>query len=237
VTQGLDLTRYGAAIRFDRNHVRDAADLATSLVLLGERQRPTGFTHATRGAAVASFALTARAFDEDVRYVMQLTGLGEVGGTADGRYGRQRSSLTFGTARGFRSLVTTRLSYGTVGIGNGSVREQFAVGGFRSPLVDPMFDARRVEAPAYPVGSAAGATFATYRVGVPVEPVELFYSGATVDFFQNQLRSYGAELRERVPAIAALGTPDVDLVTGFARALDEPVRGRWRYYVSLAIRP
>ena len=237
LAQGLDLMRYGAAVRFDRVHVRDAGELATSAALIGERQRPTAFTHATRGAAVASFVATASAFDEDVRYVLQVSGLGEVGGTADGRYGRQRSSLLFGTARGYRSLVTARVAYGTVGIGNGSARERFAVGGFRSPLVDPMFDARRVEAPAYPLGSASGSTFATYRVGVPVEPVEIFYSGASVDFFQQQLRSYGAELRERVPGIAALGTPGIDLVTGFARALDEPVRGRWRYYVSLAIRP
>jgi hypothetical protein len=237
LAQGLDLSRYGGAIRFDRTHAREAGEFSTSAALVGERQRPTALTHATRGAAIASFAATARAFDEDVRYVMQISGLGEVGGTADGRYGRQRSSLLFGTGRAYRSLVTARLAYGTVGIGNGSTREQFAVGGFRSPLVDPMFDARRVEAPAYPVGSASGSTFATYRVGVPVDPVELFYSGASVDFFQEQLRSYGAELRQRVPGIAALGTPDVDLVTGFARALDEPVRGRWRYYVSLAIRP
>jgi hypothetical protein len=237
VGQGLDLTRFGGALRFDRDHVRDAGGLATSLAILVERQRPTLLSEATRGAAVGSFVATATAFDEDVHYVLQLSGLGEVGGTAEGRYGRQRSSLLFGTARGYHSLVTARFAYGTVGIGNGSVREQFAVGGFRSPLVDPMFDARRVEAPAYPVGSAAGATFATYRVGVPLDPVEIFYSGASVDFFQGQLRSYGAELRQRVPAVAALGTPDVDLVTGFARALDDPVRGRWRYYVSFTLRP
>ncbi|MDB4884097.1 MAG: hypothetical protein JWL95_2863, partial [Gemmatimonadetes bacterium] len=111
------------------------------------------------------------------------------------------------------------------------------VGGFRSPLVEPLFDARRVDAPAYPLGSASGSTFASYRVGVPFDPVELFYSGVSVDFFQAQLRSYGAELRQRIPAVAALGTPEVDVVTGIARARDEPVHGNWRYYVSLALRP
>jgi len=235
--QGLDLLRYGAAVRLDRRYVGDGAEFSASLAVLGERERPTSFTDATRGAAVASFAATGRAVDEDTRYVLQLSGLGEVGGTADGRYARQRTSLLFGTAQKLRSLFTSRLSYGTVGSGNGALRERFAVGGFRSPLVDPMYDARRVEAPAYPVGSAEGFSFASYRVGAPVEPVELFYSGVSVDFFQSQLRSYGAELRQRVRAIAALGTPDVDVVTGFARALDDPVRGRWRYYVTLAIRP
>jgi hypothetical protein len=100
-----------------------------------------------------------------------------------------------------------------------------------------LFDARRVEAPAYPVGTASGLTFASYRVGVPVEPVELYYAGVTTDFFQTQERSYGAELRTRVPAIAALGTPEVAILAGFARAQDEPVRGDWQYYLGLALRP
>ena len=133
--------------------------------------------------------------------------------------------------------MTTRLAYGTIGMGNGSARELYAVGGIRSPLIEPIYDARRVDAPAYPVGSAAGSTFASYRLGLPIEPIELFYAGASVDFFQNQLRSYGIEYRRRVPAIAPLGTPDVDLLTGFARALDEPVEGNWRYYVSITMRP
>jgi hypothetical protein len=51
------------------------------------------------------------------------------------------------------------------------------------------------------------------------------------------LRSYGAELRYRVPTVAALGTPEIAMLMGFARAQDEPVRGDWRFYVSLALRP
>jgi hypothetical protein len=172
-----------------------------------------------------------------VRYVLQLSALGELGNTAGGRYARQRSSLLFGTARGFRSLATARFAYGTIGMGDGKERESYVVGGFRSALVEPLFDARRVDAPAYPLGSATGANFASYRVGLPIEPIEIFYSGVTTDFFQTQLRAYGAEFRQRVPAVAALGTPEVDVVTGFARARDEPVRGNWRYYVSFALRP
>ena len=186
---------------------------------------------------IGTFGATLRQVDDDVRYVMALDALGEYGATDAGRYARQRSALLFGTARADRSLVTARLAYGTVGQGDASARERYVVGGFRSPLLDPTYDARRVEAPAYPLASAEATTFATYRLGLPVDPIEAFYSGATTDFFQTQLRSYGIELRERVPAIAALGTPEVNLVTGFARALDAPVRGKWRYYVSLALRP
>jgi hypothetical protein len=237
LTSGLDLSRLGAALRLDRTHVREAGELTTTLAALSEWQRPTALSYATRTAGIASFTGTLRQTDEDVRYVVQLSGLGELGNTAGGRYARERSSLLFGTARGYRSLVTARFSYGTIGMGDGSPREHFVAGGFRSPLIDPLFDARRVDAPAYPVGSAQGSTFASYRVGVPVDPIELFYSGVSVDFFQTQLRAYGAELRQRVPALAALGTPEVDVVTGFARARDEPVHGNWRYYVSFALRP
>ena len=234
---GLDLVRAGGALRVDRRRARDAGELTGTLVALGERQRPAALQPAVRAAVIGAFGATLRRVDEDVRYVMALDGLGEIGTTEEGEYARQRSALLFGTARGDRSLFTARLAYGTIGQGDGAARERYAVGGFRSPLLDPLYDARRVEAPAYPVGSALGTSFATYRVGLPIDPLEVFYAGATTDFFQSQLRSYGIELRERLPAIAALGTPEVNVVSGFARAQDGPVRGKWRYYVSLALRP
>ena len=235
--QGLDLRRMGGALRLGRVRVRDGGELSGTLALLLENQRPTAFVDATRVSAIGAFAATVRTVDEDVRYVLALDGLGEMGNTAGGRYARQRSSLFFGTARGDRSLLTARLSAGTVGVGHGAARERFVVGGFRSPLIDPMYDARRIDAPAYPLASADGASFVSYRVAIPVDPLELFYAGASVDFFQSQRRSYGVELRQHVPVIAALGTPEVSVVTGFARAQDVPVRGRWRYYVSLALHP
>jgi hypothetical protein len=235
--EGLDLRRIGGALRARRVRVRDGGELSGTLALLLEGQRPTAFVDATRVSAIGTFAATLRTVDEDVRYVLALDGLGEMGNTAGGRYARQRSALFFGTARGDRSLLTARLSAGTVGVGDGAARERFVIGGFRSPLVDPMYDARRVDAPAYPLASASGASFVSYRLALPVDPLELFYAGASVDFFQSQRRSYGVELREHVPVIAALGTPEVAVVTGFARAQDVPVRGRWRYYVSLALHP
>ena len=234
---GLDLTRAGGALRLQRRRTRAAGELTGSLALLGELQRPTALEDVFRRAVIGTFGATLRQVDDDVRYVIALDALAEYGASEAGRYARQRSALLFGTARWDRSLVTGRLAYGTVGQGDGAARERFVVGGFRSPLIDPSYDARRVEAPAYPVASAEATSFASYRLGIPIDPIEAFYSGATVDFFQSQLRSYGVELRERVPAIPALGTPEVNVVTGFARAQDAPVRGKWRYYVSLALRP
>ncbi len=237
LAEGLDLSRTGGALRLDSRRYRDGGELTGTLAMLGESQRATAFPDAARVAALLAFGATVRRVDEDTRYMLALDGMGELGAMANERYARQRSSLLFGTARGDRPLLTARVAYGTVGGGDGTNRERYAVGGFRSALIEPLFDARRVEAPAYPVGSASGLTFASYRVGLPVEPVELYYSGVTTDFFQTQERSYGAEIRTRVPAIAALGTPEVAILAGFARAQDEPVRGDWQYYVSLALRP
>jgi len=234
---GLDLARAGGALRVDGRRVRASGELTGMLAALGEVQRPAGFEQAVRRAAIGAFGVTLRAVDDDVRYVIALDGLGELGATDDGQYARQRSALLFGTARGDRSLLTARLAYGTVGNGDGAVHERYVVGGFRSPLLDPTFDARRVDAPAYPIGSSEGMTFASYRVGVPVDPFEAFYFGATTDFFQSQRRGYGLEVRQHFPLIAALGTPEASVVAGIARAQDEPVEGKWRFYLSLALRP
>jgi Tol biopolymer transport system component len=234
---GLDLERGGGALRLDRRRVRDAGELTGTLALLAEVQQPSAFAQSVRRAVIGGFGATLRQVDNDVRYVMAIDGVGELGASDDGRYARQQSSLLFGTARTDRSLFTTQLAYGTVGGGDGAGRERYVVGGFRSPLIDPLYDARRIEAPAYPVGSSEGATFASYRIGIPVDPVEAFYAGATTDFFQTQRRSYGIEVRRRIPAIAALGTPEANALAGFARAQDDPVRGDWRFYLSVAFRP
>jgi hypothetical protein len=143
----------------------------------------------------------------------------------------------FCTASGPRPLTTLMVSYGSVGGGEGSVAERFVVGGIASPIMDSLYDARRVNAPAYPLGSAEGSTFSSIRAALPLAPFELFYAGVSTDYFQHPLRSFGAELFQRLPEIAALGTPAVDVLTGIARAVDEPVKGAWRYYVTLSLRP
>jgi hypothetical protein len=236
---GLDLARAGGALRLDRRRATDGGELTATLAALGELQRPAFVEQVVRRAVIGAFGATLRRVDEDVRYLVAVDALGEIGASDDARYSRQRGSLLFGTARGDRSLLTARLAYGTVGNGGGvdAARERYVVGGFRSPLIDPLYDARRVDAPAYPLGSAEGLTFASYRIGIPIDPIEAFYSGVTADFFQSQRRSYGVEFRERFPAIAALGTPEASLLAGLARAQDDPVRGKWRFYLSVAVRP
>ncbi len=237
VENGLDLTRAGGALRFQRTRARDGADLAATLTLLGERHLPSFLTSVTRASAIGHFSAVLRQRDEGTRYQEQLTVLAEGGGLGGHAYLRQRSSLFFGTGYGSNPLTTIRVSYGTLGGSQGVVRERFVIGGFSSPLLDPMLDARRVDAPAYPAGSASAVSFGSFRAAVPIAAFELFYSGASTDLFRTALRSYGLELRQRVGAIPALGTPTVDALMGFARAADAPVEGEWRYYITLALRP
>ena len=234
--EGLDLSRAGGALRLERTHAGDGWDLTTAVAALGESQQATTFPSTTRHAALLAFAGAARQRDGETRYDERLAVTGEVGRSGGDQYQRQRSAFDFGTAKGSRPLSTLRIAYGRIA-GRGSERERFVVGGFASPLVDSLYDARRVDAPAYPLASASGTTVVSYRAGVPVSMLDLFYASASTDLFEHQLRSFGAEIRQRIPAIAALGTPDVSILTGIARAVDEPVKGRWSYYVTLAVLP
>ena len=237
---GLDLSRAGGVLRGDRVRVGDGSELTGTLALLAEQQHPSGMASAQRGAVIGALRTTLRQRDDEMRYQEDLSIVSEAGRTRDGAYVRQRSALGFGTGTGTRGLSALRLGYGSVGGGEGSVAERFVVGGIDSPLLDSLYDARRVEAPAYPLGSAVGRTFSAYRVAlplVPLAPLELYYAGVSTDYFRHPLRSYGAELRQRLPAIAALGTPAADVLTGVARAVDEPVKGAWRYYLTLALHP
>ncbi len=235
--EGLDLTRSGGALRIQRLNVSDGGELVATAAVLAERQYSPVFGSLTRQAALAGFTVVRRQRDEDTRYLEQLSAVGETGSDGVTRYLRQRTTIAFGTASTLMPLATIRASYGSVGGGGDREQERFVIGGFQSPLIDPLYDGRRVDAPAYPVGSADANAFSSFRVTLPIPPLELFYSGASPDFFHRSFRSYGLELRERVPGVPALGTPDLDVLAGFARAVDEPVAREWRYYLSLVIRP
>ncbi|MEO7455266.1 MAG: hypothetical protein ABIY52_03340 [Gemmatimonadaceae bacterium] len=235
--QGLDLARFGGALRVRREHVVNGGEFVNTLGVLAERQLPSALTAATRASAFTALHVNQRQRDMDVRYQETLDFLGEVGQTEGGAYLRQRASVFFGVAGNRTAFTTLRFSYGTVGGSAGANRELFAIGGIASPLLEPELDARRVDAPAYPLGSASGLSFASYRVAVPIAGFEVFYSGASPDHFRTARRSYGVEMRQHVPSLSPLGTPEVSLLAGFARAVDEPVKKEWRYYVSVAISP
>lgn len=235
LARGLDLSRAGGALRLDRVHVGDFATRAGSLSALAEYQQPSSLGSAVRLAGIATFTLTSLQRDETTTYSEVLAALGELGRTAEGAYARQRALVTIGAANRRQSPATLRLEYGTVGSGGGSQREAFVLGGFASPLVDPLFDARRVEIPVYPVGTLAASSFSGYRLAAPLDGVELYYSGYSPDMFQRVLRSYGIELRERIAAVSALGTPGLHILAGLGRAVDEPLKGSWRYYVSVRL--
>lgn len=235
--QGLDVSRSGGAVRLQRFIASDGAEYVVTLGGLVERQIAESLDPLTRGAGIATASAVWRQRDEDTRYQEELRMLGEAGATVGGSYLRQRMSLLIGTGAGTRPLSTLQASYGTVGGSTGALRERFVLGGFASPLIDPVLDARRVDAPAYPAGVGATMNFSAFRAAIPYQPFEIFYSSASPDLYTTSFRSYGLEVRERIAAIPALGTPDVSVLAGFARALDAPVAGEWRYYLSVSVRP
>ena len=162
--------------------------------------------------------------------------LGEAGSIDSGSYLRQRGMFVFGTGVGAQPLTTLLVSFGNLS-GRGAPRERFAIGGIASPLMDSLYDARRVPIEAYPVGSMLGTSFTAYRITAPISTFDVFYASATTDLFRHQLRSFGILFRQSVPSIAALGTPALDIATGFARAVDEPAKGRWQYVMTARVSP
>lgn len=236
LAEGLDLSRVGGALRAERVHIGDGWDLGGALAGLGESRSVTALGQSARRAAIALVNGAARQRNDGARFEERLAVMGEAGGVDSASYLRHRGMFVFATASGAQPLTTFRVSFGNVS-GRGSSLERFVLGGLPSPLMDSLYDARRVSLPAYPIASRAGTSFTAYRIGAPVSTFEVFYSSGTTDLFRHQLRSFGAELRQSVPAVAALGTPDVDLVTGVARAVDEPMKGDWQLYLSVRLRP
>lgn len=233
---GLDLSRLGAALRAERTHVGDGWDVGGALAVLGESQHASTFRAATRSAVVGMLDGSARQRDDATRYEESFALIGEAGRIDSGSYLRHRGELVFGAGMGAVRLTTLRASFGNIS-GRGALRERFAIGGIPSPLMDSLYDGRRIPLPAYPLGSMVGTSFTAYRVTAPISIFDIFYASATTDLFRHQLRSYGAELRESIPAIAALGTPALEVSSGFARAVDAPVKGRWQYFMTVRVRP
>ena len=234
---GLDLRRIGGAVRLTRLSVTDGGETDRSLALLEEWQAPSAFGSVVRSAAIATVNLVRRQRDDDTRYEEHVDVLAEAGSTEGGAYYRQRTTVFFGTSAGARPLTTLSAAYGTIGGSEGALRERFVIGGMASPLFDPSMDARRVDAPAYPGGSATATSFTSLRAALPLPPLELFYTAISTDLFKTPLRSYGVEIHQHVSAVAAIGTPEVDVLAGFARAVDDPVKGGWRYYLAMSLRP
>jgi len=236
LAEGLDLSRIGGALRAERVHVGDGWELAGAVGALGESRSVTMLGQSSRRAALALVSGAARQRSDEARFEERLALMGEAGSVDSASYLRHRGMLVFATGSGGQPLATFRLSFGNVS-GRGAPLERFVLGGLPTALMDSVYDVRRVGLPAYPIASLSGTSFTAYRIGLPVSVVELFYSSATTDLFRRQLRGYGGEFRQSVPAVAALGTPDVDLVTGVVRAVDEPMKGDWQFYLTVRLRP
>ena len=113
-------------MRLQRSSVFDGGVLFGTVALLAERQHSASFGSRTREAALGAFTIVGRQRDEELRYQEQVTVIAEAGSNDGGAYRRQRSAFFFGTGVGARPLSTVRLSFGTMGGGDGTNRERFA---------------------------------------------------------------------------------------------------------------
>jgi hypothetical protein len=108
------------------------------------------------------------------------------------------------------------------------------------PLVEDAVLVQRVAMPALPTGVATGDRVLAFRLALPSGPLVPYYWGASTavnaDAFRRWHRVVGAELRAGSEALPLVALPDVQLVLGYGRSLDEPYRRGDRVYVSLTYR-
>ena len=100
--------------------------------------------------------------------------------------------------------------------------------------------AQRVPMPALPTGVAAGERVFVFRLALPSGPLFPYYWGASAaergEVFRRWHRVVGAELRAGSEALPLVALPDVQLVLGYGRSLDEPYRRGNRLYGALTYR-
>src|SRR5439155_6677295 len=153
--------------------------------------------------------------------------------TADATHGRSggapltRRIASFGFSLGGDFLARVNAS-AQVGAMNASASafEQFALGGFASPLIDRTLLTQRIVMPALPTGIAVGRSLFVYRVALPVGALTPYVWAASttrVDGdYKNWHRVVGAEWTASLPQIALAGVPAARAQVGFGRSLDEP---------------
>lgn len=117
--------------------------------------------------------------------------------------------------------------------------EQFVVGGARPPLTHPALLSQRIAMTGLPVGVLGGSSLLSYRATLTsAEILSPYYSAtSTDDGFDEWYRVIGSEVTLDGSAIPYIGIPGVRLIGGLAYPLDEPLKKRTQYYVTLSFVP
>ena len=130
--------------------------------------------------------------------------------------------------------------YGETG-GDAVGFEQFVIGGAAQPFIDGSLLSQRVAMPALPVGILGGGKVATFRAALGGDAFEPYFWMAATDDDTRMLRGYykvvGAEANVSTPGIPLVRVPSAVATAGVGYTLSEPLKKRWRAYLSLTYRP
>jgi hypothetical protein len=194
----------------------------------------------TRTVAFAEVRGSYRQRVGEIRFAESFAAHADAGGIGTDEFTRGVVAGAFAAAGplpfgGVRALVT----YGEMS-GTSDPFERFTLGGARPPLMDDAILPQRITMPALPTGVAVGDRVFAFHASLPTGPLWPYYFGASVaergESFERWHRVVGAELRLGTEAIALVALPDVQLVVGYGRSLDEPYRRESRFYTTLTYR-
>jgi hypothetical protein len=117
--------------------------------------------------------------------------------------------------------------------------EQFLVGGARPPLTNPSVLSQRLSLSGLPVGVMGGSRVFGYRATLTsADVLSPYYSAiSTDDGFDDWFRVIGSELTLDGSAVPYIAVPGIRMVAGFAYPLDEPLKKRTQYYLTLSFVP
>jgi len=122
--------------------------------------------------------------------------------------------------------------------GGGGTFEEFAIGGWPSPLVDGPVLSQRIPMPSLPAGFAVGRHVKMLRASTALGPVRPFYWVATTrENFTGWKRAAGVDADYSLASFPAFAIPAVGVRAGAAYSWDDPFRHRVGVYLGVTYRP
>jgi hypothetical protein len=191
---------------------------------------------AGRGVLFGEGRGTVRVRRGDYRADLSLFLHGSGGALARRRFARAIGTLTADVATPFGG---GRLDATLAGSdGGGGTFEEFAVGGWPSPLVDGPALSQRISMPSLPAGFLLGTHVKMLRASTALGPVRPFYWVATTrENFTGWKRVAGVDADYSVASLPAFAIPAVAIRAGAAYSWDDPFRHRVSVYVGVTYRP
>ena len=203
---------------------------------LGEVDRSDGADDASRGLVFGEARGSARVRRGEYR--LDLLGFVHGSRGANGGLGFTRGlgtltadvSTPFGGAR-----IDATIAGSDAG---GGPYEQFAIGGWPSPLVDASVLSQRIPMPALPTGFALGTHAMVFRASTALGPVRPFYWVATTrENWTGWKRVAGVDADYSFAAFPAFAVPAIGLKAGAAYSWDDPFRHRAGIYIGVTYKP